>query len=333
MNKNESTVRSVITPNDQFLRAVFSSTKAYYIDIYQREYKWTIENVKTLLNDIEVRFGQHSRTKTVSKDIQSEVLEYFEPYFLNTYLTHSTSSTISIVDGQQRLTTLLLILIKLYKILRTAEKEPTTSGKTISSKTLEKLIFESDDFGGATRFKIFNENREETFRKLVDDETIIPVDETQKRIKENYQTTSDYYDQFFSNADQPYDLSKITYYITYLLDRISIVEIKIEKQQNVAMIFEVVNDRGLGLKPYEILKGKLIGNLPAQEKENANKIWTELQNKYFLAEIKNSTESKLDLDMFFQAFFRAKFADSENDYEKFEGDYHYEITTVPMLLE
>ena len=333
MNKNESTVRSVITPNDQFLRAVFSSTKAYYIDIYQREYKWTIENVKTLLNDIEVRFGQHSRTKTVPKDIQSEVLEYFEPYFLNTYLTHSTSSTISIVDGQQRLTTLLLILIKLYKILRTVEKEPTTSGKAISSKTLEKLIFESDDFGGATRFKIFNENREETFRKLVDDETIIPVDETQKRIKENYQTTSDYYDQFFSNADQPYDLSKITYYITYLLDRISIVEIKIEKQQNVAMIFEVVNDRGLGLKPYEILKGKLIGNLPAQEKENANKIWTELQNKYFLAEIKNSTESKLDLDMFFQAFFRAKFADSENDYEKFEGDYHYEITTVPMLLE
>jgi len=33
------------------------------------------------------------------------------------------------------------------------------------------------------------------------------------------------------------------------------------------MIFEVVNDRGLGLKPYEIIKGKLIGNLPASHKE------------------------------------------------------------------
>jgi len=335
MSNIETTIRSVITPNDQFLRAVFSSTKAYYIDIYQREYKWDTENVKTLLNDIEIRFGQHDRTKTAPKDIQSDVLEHFEPYFLNTYLTHSTSSTISIVDGQQRLTTFLLIFIKLLKILQVVEQEQSLSVKTFSSQSLEKLIFESDDFGDATRFKIFNQNREGTFRKLVDTEAITPADETQKRIAENYQAISDYYDQFFksSNEQEPYDLAKLTYYITYLLDRISIVEIKIEKQQNVAMIFEVVNDRGLGLKPYEILKGKLIGNLPAQKKEEANKIWTDLQNNYFLAEIKNSTDSKLDLDMFFRTFFRAKFADSEYDYEKFEGDYHYEMYRNPKIRE
>jgi hypothetical protein len=50
-----------------------------------------------------------------------------------------------------------------------------------------------------------------------------------------------------------------------------------------------------------------------------------LQERYFKAELKNSTEKSLDLDLFFRAFFRAKFADSEIEYERFEGEYHYEM--------
>ena len=332
MPLEEKTIRTVITPNDQFLRQVFSASKAYYIDIYQREYKWTKENVETLLKDIEVYFEQHARTKNDPREIQVEVQGHFEPYFLNTYLTHSTATNISIVDGQQRLTTLLLIIIKLYQILKSVEKDKTYSEKTFSSQTLEKLIFESDDFGDAGRFKIFNENREGTFRKLIESKPIIPKDETQKRIKENLDAISEYYDRFFASDDSGrYDLTKLTYYISYLLDRISIVEIKIEKQQNVAMIFEVVNDRGLGLKPYEILKGKLIGNLPPEKKEHANTIWTKLQDDYFNAELRNSTEAKIDLDMFFRTFFRAKFSDSESEYDRFEGDYHYVMYRDPKI--
>ena len=91
------------------------------------------------------------------------------------------------------------------------------------------------------------------------------------------------------------------------------------------MIFEVVNDRGLGLNPYEILKGKLIGRMYGDQKEKANAIWTNLQERYFKVELRNTTEKSINLDLFFQTFFRAKFADSENDYEKFEGEYHYKV--------
>ena len=135
MAMDEKTIRSVITPNDQFLRAVFSTSKAYYIDIYQREYKWTAENVRTLLDDIAIRFGQHNRTKIEPRGIQADVQANFEPYFLNTYLTHSTSTNISIVDGQQRLTTFLLILIKLYQILKSIENNSINAGTTFSSQT------------------------------------------------------------------------------------------------------------------------------------------------------------------------------------------------------
>ena len=319
-------VKSLITPLDQTLRIVFGAARSYFIDIYQREYKWTVDNVKTLLNDIELRFAQHALRYTEPTEIQKDVLERFEPYFLNTYLTSTTSANTSIVDGQQRLTTLLLMLIKFYHILKDIEATPDAKGKTFSSKALEQLIFEMDDFGAAQRFKIFNENREAGFRALVKGTAIDKADQTTTRMAENFGVISQYYDGFLKGAQSgTVDLAKTTYYLTYLLDRISIVEIRVERPENVAMIFEVVNDRGMGLKPYEILKGKLIGNLPSDQKEKANSIWTDLQERYFKVQLKNTTETTIDLDTFFQTFFRAKFADSENDYERFEGNYHYEI--------
>lgn len=325
-------VKSLITPQDQTLRTVFNAQRSYYIDIYQREYKWDSNNVLTLLKDIEVRFTQHDLRKTNPKDIQEDVLERFEPYFLNTYLTHTTAANTAIVDGQQRLTTLLLILIKLLRVLRDVEEDQKKAeadrlyqGKTFSSKVIEQLIFETNDFGEAERFKIFNENRDEAFRALVVGQVVEAKDETRRRIAANFSEISRYFDGFLKGKNEIYDLAKTTYYITYLLDRVSIVEIRIERQDNVAMIFEVVNDRGRGLKPYEILKGKLIGSLSATQKEKANKVWTELQEKYFKAVIQNSNEKSIDLDTFFKAFFRAKFADTETEYVSFEKDYHYEM--------
>ena len=81
---SQTTVQKLITPHDQFIRAVFNTQRSYYIDIYQREYKWTDAQVKTLLNDLEVRFELGKRQRTAPKEIQQDVLEHFDPYFLNT---------------------------------------------------------------------------------------------------------------------------------------------------------------------------------------------------------------------------------------------------------
>jgi uncharacterized protein with ParB-like and HNH nuclease domain len=187
---SRATVQKLITPHDEFIRAVFNTQRAYYIDIYQREYKWTDEQIKTLLNDLEVRFELGERQRTAPKEIQQDVLEHFDPYFLNTYLTHTSPTATSIVDGQQRLTTMLLILIKLYQILQKVDAIPELQGKTFKPGALRPLIFQEDDFGEATRFKIFNPNREVQLRALVEGSDFTPKDETQKRLKENYSTIS-----------------------------------------------------------------------------------------------------------------------------------------------
>ena len=332
-DRSQMTIQKLITPHDQFIRSVFNTNRSYYIDIYQREYKWTDVQVKTLLNDLEVRFELGQRTKNSPREIQQDVLENFEPYFLNTYLTHTSPTATGIVDGQQRMTTILLMLIKLHQILQQIDEKPEFQGKTFKPSALRPLIFEEDDFGDATRFKIYNANREVQLRALVDGTDLQPKDETQKRIKTNFSFISDYFGKYFQSETDPsgFDLSKLTYYISYLLDRVSIVEIRIERQDNVAMIFEVVNDRGLGLKPYEILKGKFIGNLPTKEKEEANQIWVELQDLYYRTELRNTTETSITLDDFFKIYFRSKFAKTENDYVAFERDYHYEIYRRPEL--
>lgn len=328
-------VQSLITPNAHTINKVFSEKDRYYIDIYQRDYKWQKSQVETLLRDIELRFNLSKRNISDPKNIKKDVLENFKPYFLNTYLTCKTSNYVSIVDGQQRLTTFLIMLIALKRLVGEVHKNENYAIKTVSTATLEKLIFEADDFDKPEYYKIYNPNRQSAFDYILGNlETYEPKDETQKRIVENFGIISGYFSGFFKSdvPETPIDVTKLTYYIYYILEKLNIVEIHIEQQENVATIFEVVNDRGLGLKPYEILKGKFLGNLYNQQKEKANEIWVELQNKYYNSIIKNSTENEIDLDTFFKLYLRAKFADTENDYKKFEDKYHYEIYSNQKIL-
>lgn len=335
MEKEQEIVTSLITPHAKTINEVFQKKERYFIDIYQRDYKWEKKQVETLLRDIELRFNLTERQTLDPRQIKDDVINRFKPYFLNTYLTCKLSNSISIVDGQQRLTTFLIMLIKLKQIVEEVHKDERYLTKTLSANTIEKLIFEADDFGEAEFYKIYNPNRQDYFNAiLVGNTSIVTHEETPKRIIENYKTISSYYNSFFKskNVEQPIDVNKLTYYIYYLLEMLNIVEIKIEQQENVATIFEVVNDRGLGLKPYEILKGKFLGNLNTVEKESTNDIWVKLQNDYYNSQIKNSTENAIDLDTFFKIYLRAKFAETENDYQKFEDKYHYEIYQNDKIL-
>ncbi len=329
-------VKSLITPNAKTISDVFQKKERYFIDIYQRDYKWKEIQVETLLKDIELRFNLTKREVSEPKEIKADVVSRVKPYFLNTYLTSKTANYISIVDGQQRLTTFLIILIKLRQLVDEVHRNANYVTKTVSVNTIEKLIFEADDFDNPEYYKIYNPNRQAVFDSILANKTDFDAkDETQKKILENYIIISKYLNQFFKPAsgDLAIDVNKLTYYIYYILEKLSIVEIKIENQENVATIFEVVNDRGLGLSPYEILKGKFIGNLPQQQKEKANEVWVKLQNDYYNSQIKNSTENDIDLDTFFKIYLRGKFADSENEYKKFEDKYHYEIYQNEKILE
>jgi uncharacterized protein with ParB-like and HNH nuclease domain len=106
-----------ISPDKQNVDRVFSNT-AYYIDFYQRDYRWTDEPVLRLLDDIFHKFKeQYARSSDLDPGKET-ITAHYPWYYLNTYVTNVVDGRVYVVDGQQRLTTLSLILIKLRQLAK-----------------------------------------------------------------------------------------------------------------------------------------------------------------------------------------------------------------------
>ena len=69
--------KSLITPNAKTLNEVFHKKKRYFIDIYQRKYKWDKTQVETLLRDIELRFNLTERKIKYTKHIKEDVIKKY----------------------------------------------------------------------------------------------------------------------------------------------------------------------------------------------------------------------------------------------------------------
>lgn len=127
-----------ISPEKQNIDRVFSNT-TYYIDFYQRDYKWNSEPVIRLLDDIFYGFDEtYQKKKDLDPNVENVVANY-PWYYLNTYVTNAIEGHVYVVDGQQRLTTIALILIKLFHL---AESLNSKLNRWIASKVSGQSGFE-----------------------------------------------------------------------------------------------------------------------------------------------------------------------------------------------
>ncbi|MDK2911704.1 MAG: hypothetical protein PWR29_661 [Methanolobus sp.] len=296
-----------ISPDKQNIDRLFSNT-TYYIDFYQRDYKWTKEPVERLLDDIFYRFSQEYQVKKALDPTPEVISSHYPWYYLNTYVTNTIGGKVYVVDGQQRLTTLTLILIKLFHL-----------SKKYNSKT-EKWL-ENKIAGFAGMEYSFWMNHEKHKQMLSD------LFEGQKDFKEmdassgitainmllNYQVIGKYLDEQLTDKHQ------FETFVMYFLYRLVLINLSVE-QTNVPMIFEVINDRGVKLKPYEILKGKLLGQIDKIELDakDYNGLWEK--------QIQAINHFKEDeIDTFFRYFLKAKFSNTQAEGKRFDGDYHREM--------
>src|SRR6185437_8983168 len=115
------------------------------------------------------------------------------------------------------------------------------------------------------------------------------------------------------------DVHKFEMFVFFFLNRIVLVNLAVE-QTDVPMVFEVINDRGVRLKPYEILKGKLLGQIDKGELERGrfNERWEER-----VAAVNAFGDD--EIDSFFRYWLKARFADRREDGRPFDGDYHREM--------
>jgi uncharacterized protein with ParB-like and HNH nuclease domain len=99
---------STINSRTKSVRQLLSNVK-YAIDFYQREYEWERRNIEELMDDLEAKFS----TSFDSTDERPRV-QHYPHYFLGTIITVKEGNQNYIVDGQQRLTTLTLLLILIH---------------------------------------------------------------------------------------------------------------------------------------------------------------------------------------------------------------------------
>jgi uncharacterized protein with ParB-like and HNH nuclease domain len=309
-----------ISPDKQNIDRVFSNT-TYYIDFYQRQYKWNEEPVKRLLEDIFYKFNEEYKKNKDSDIPLDQLITKYSWYYLNTYVTNLVDGKIFIVDGQQRLTTITLILIKLKHL---AEINKSDLSDWIKNKITGHSGFKRE-------FWMNHEIHKTSMQGLLDGIAIDTIDVssgiTAQNMVSNYQVISKWLDAEFSS-----DKHKLESFIFFFLNRLVLINLSVE-QTEVPMVFEVINDRGVKLKPYEILKGKLLGQI--EKDELIRKINFVYGNNVVIGIISSSNEPEEQAKAI-QAgaqFWIIKSDDIEPRLEQFKEDYEgYKNRTAPFKV-
>lgn len=291
-----------ITPHKHNIDTVFGKT-VYHIDFYQREYKWTKEPVERLLDDIFYKFNETYQQNSKLTPDENIIKDKYNWYYLNTYVTNEVSGRVYIVDGQQRLTTIMLILINLYHLSKKHDSD-------LSDWLSQKIFGQS---GRSKNFWIKHESHEKTLEELYQgNPEHAPTDTglTAINMVNNYKTIEKWLEKNIQ------DKNHLETFIFYFLYRLVLIDLSVE-QTDVPMVFEVINDRGVRLKPYEILKGKLLRQINKKQLDDKeyNQLWE--SNIRSVNQINDD-----EADQFFRFYLKSRFGQGRSNAQKFDGDYH-----------
>lgn len=296
---------------DECLRQKFS------LPTFQRDYKWELKHLTDLLTDIQESFAASWK----ATDSRTEVLGY-PVYFLGTIITTDAGvGSKAIIDGQQRVTTLLLLMSYLDRL---AAKSPEL-GISPVEQTIRRRIAGTSQFNldmDANRQQLFqallsHELSEEELAESVD--SIPDTDPGTKRLWELYQNIPG----MISDTIRTHNL--LPFLADFITERVCLFEIGVPKEQDGHRVFVTMNDRGLKLTPIDLLKGFLLAGISVDtENQRAHAAWTKVIRE--LQDIGSDEDSD-----FFKTWLRSRFAktirgknrgDAPGDFEIIGDSYH-----------
>ena len=247
-----------ITGEEKTIQEILSGVR-YAIDDYQREYIWLEEQIDDLVQDLTRKFHSSYQAEDELKNVAN-----YKHYFLGSIIVSEKEGRKFIIDGQQRLTSITLLLILLRNRLL---KEDKYKGINFDS------LIESDHFGDKS-FNLDIEERKRCMRALCNgDKGYKTFDQS-----ESVQNLWDCYQYLDKTLDGTLKLTSddLPYFIYWLLNRVYIVKISTESDDDAYAIFESMNDRGKSLTPTEMLKGYLLNKIPDDDlRKEAHGTWRE----------------------------------------------------------
>lgn len=223
-------MRAEATSLLKFLRR---HTQQFVIPIYQRPYSWERRHCNRLWSDL-VRVGQdgNSPAHFLGSIVYIESDDEFNV---------STVNELRVIDGQQRLTTISLLLLAIGRAIGTESNKID-----ITRKKLEHYYLFNADEDGELRYKLLLTRRDkETLVRLLDDKEL-PTDASQHLV-ENY--------EFFETQLKGADLN-----VVYLgLQKLRIVDISLKRDRDdPQLIFESLNSTGLDLSQADLIRNYVL---------------------------------------------------------------------------
>ncbi len=267
-------MKEIFTPRLWTLKTLVNNV--YRVPVYQRPYSWKEEQVKTLLHDILEAFR-------FSKE---------EPYFTGNIMLHTTNETANgtypiyeITDGQQRITTFVLMLLSLYAI--SCERSENLNHSVLQSirDALWKQVnlYNSKDIP-LLKLNSIEKNCMTLMFEYCFDEPLTFIDKVR-----NYDCISSFEANVINNILLIYETinlniidtieysNSILHFSNYLLNCIQFISIEIGINQNLVFsVFESINSKGKKLEEIDLIKTYIFSKLESENYEQYLKKWGEL---------------------------------------------------------
>ena len=225
------------------------SDKRFIIPVYQRNYDWKTENCKQLYDDLikVVRRGRKSHFfgSIVSVHNDGEFNEYL------------------VIDGQQRLTTISLLLLAMYNLIKNGVLTPA-KGNLAEKIYKTYLIDEWQDDDTRIKLKPVKNDRD-AFSRLFDDQS--------QHIPNSNLTIN--YEYFYSRIQkEEVSLDELYEAVT----KLEIINITLNQDDNPQLIFESLNSTGVALSEGDKIRNFILMGLPSkQQAEFYEKYWNEIE--------------------------------------------------------
>lgn len=267
------------------------NNRRYDIDSFQREYKWQTKQLAELINDLSSQFLEHYED---GQD-QTAVARYGH-YFLGSIILSQKEGKSFIIDGQQRLTTLTLLLIYLH---HRQQKLPEDQRSDVSNLIVSKKH-------GKKSYSIDVPERAPCLDMLYSGQVYNPTPKDSEAVRNMVARYKEIDEHFPPDVTD----SALPFFLDWLLNNVHVVEITAYSDDDAYTIFETMNDRGLSLAPLDMLKSFLIAYITDEgEKDRVNSIWKQSTNRLLELDKEEPSDAV-------KAWLRSQYADSIRERKK-----------------
>ena len=302
-----------IDANDRTVEQVLNGKK-YEVDYFQREYRWGKSHIEQLITDLTSAFFDEYK----DGDRRQEG-DTYNNYYLGPLVFIERGSGRSIIDGQQRLTSLILFLIYLNHLQR----------ELGFLENLEPMIY--SEYRGVKSFNIRVQEREHCLEQLFSSGDYEPTDSDD----ESTINMAGRYEDIGSAFPDDLRNNILPHFLDWFRHNVILVEIIAYREENAYTIFETMNDRGLSLTSTEMLKGYILSNIhDSVSRQRVNERWrVAIQQLHQWSKDEDQT--------FFQAWLRSQYAETirvaapgaqNQDFEKIGTRFHTWVRDNPNKL-